>query len=153
MPETDDTTDTSGAIELLGPIDYFLVEFSGDKTVGKGLPVLLDLVDRRIIRVFDLVFLRRSLAGETTIVTPAELDEDGSLDLALFEDGRVASVSLVRPSGVDEYDRNVVHVVRRMPTFGRVPPALGASAVFRISYDSRNPAVGRSGPGPGRVSN
>jgi TonB family protein len=73
-------------------------------------------------------------------------------DLALFEDGRVASVSVVRPSGVEEYDRNVVHVVRGMTGFGRVPVPLGPGAVFRISYDSRNPAVGRSGPGPGHLS-
>jgi TonB family protein len=98
--------------------------------------------------------VQRALSG--TFPGWAILEGRGGLvvfDLALFEDGRVASVSLVRPSGVDEYDRNVVHVVRGMPPFGRVPPALGPSAVIRISYDSRNPAVGRSGPGPGRVSN
>ena len=90
MPDTDsDTmTDASEVLEHLGPIDYLLIEFTGDKTVGEGLPVLLDLVDRGIIRVFDLVFLRRSLDGATTIVTPAELDGDGSLDLALFEGAR-----------------------------------------------------------------
>jgi TonB family protein len=73
-------------------------------------------------------------------------------DLALYEDGRVASVSVVRASGVDEYDRNVVHVVRGMRSFGRVPAPLGPSAIFRISYDSRNPAVGRNGPGPGHLA-
>jgi TonB family protein len=73
-------------------------------------------------------------------------------DLALSEDGRVASVSVVRASGIAEYDRNVVHVVRGMPGFGRIPALLGPSAVFRVSYDSRNPAVGRSGPGPGRLA-
>jgi TonB family protein len=71
-------------------------------------------------------------------------------DLALFEDGRVAGVSLVRPSGIDEYDRNVVQVVRGMPGFGRVPAPL--SATLRISWDSRNPVVGRSGPGPGHLA-
>jgi hypothetical protein len=88
MPDTDDVTDPSDVIEHLGPIDYLLIEFSGGKTVGEGLPLLLDLVDRGIIRVFDLVFLRRSLEGQTTIVTPGELDGDGSMDLALFEGAR-----------------------------------------------------------------
>jgi TonB family protein len=73
-------------------------------------------------------------------------------DLTLSGDGRVAKVAVVRPSGVAEYDRNVVRVVNAMPGFGRVPVALGGRAVLRISYDSRNPVVGRSGPGPGHLS-
>ncbi|HET9956683.1 MAG TPA: energy transducer TonB [Polyangiaceae bacterium] len=72
-------------------------------------------------------------------------------DLTLTDAGRVASVSVIRPSGIEEYDRNVVLAVRRVPGFGPVPPALGTRAVLRISWDSRNPAVGRNGPGPGRA--
>lgn len=73
-------------------------------------------------------------------------------DLTLSADGRVARVAVVRASGVVEYDRNVVRVVNGMPGFGPVPAVLGPSAVLRISYDSRNPVVGRSGPGPGHLS-
>lgn len=71
-------------------------------------------------------------------------------DLTLLEDGRVANVSIVRPSGIDEYDDNVVSIVRNLPSFGRVPPELGPRVVIRMNYDSVNPVVGRSGPGPGR---
>lgn len=70
-------------------------------------------------------------------------------DLTLLEDGRVAQVSVVRPSGVAEYDRNVVAGVRRIPSFGRVPSELGRRAVLRINWDSINPVVGRNGRGPG----
>lgn len=71
-------------------------------------------------------------------------------DLILLEDGRVAQVSVVRPSGIAEYDRNVVAGVRGISSFGRVPEEFGRRAVLRINWDSLNPAVGRSGPGPGR---
>jgi hypothetical protein len=88
MPDTDYSTDVPAAIENLGPIDYLLIEFPGDKTIGEGLPLLLDLVDRHVIRVFDLVFFRKSADGKTTIISPVELDGDGSVDLGLFEGAR-----------------------------------------------------------------
>jgi hypothetical protein len=88
MPDIDNETDLAGAIENLGPIDYLLIEFPGDKTVGEGLHLLLDLVDRHIIRIFDLVFLRRSADGETTILSPSEIEGDGSLDMSHFEGAR-----------------------------------------------------------------
>ncbi len=72
-------------------------------------------------------------------------------DLGLSADGKVASVAVVRPSGVEEYDSNVLSAVRRIASFGPVPPAFRSG--LRITYDSRNPVVGRSGPGPGRVAN
>jgi TonB family protein len=71
-------------------------------------------------------------------------------DLTIHEDGRLASVAVVRPSGIDEYDQNVVDGVRRIASFGRVPHEFGSRAVLRINWDSLNPAVGRHGPGPGR---
>ncbi|HEY8943775.1 MAG TPA: energy transducer TonB, partial [Polyangiaceae bacterium] len=71
-------------------------------------------------------------------------------DLTLLEDGRVAHVSVVRPSGIAEYDRNVVASVRGIGTFGPVPHQFGSRAVLRINWDSLNPVVGRHGPGPGK---
>ena len=87
MPDND-YTDAPASIENLGPIDYLLIEFPGDKTVGEGLPLLLDLVDRHIIRIFDLVFLRKSADGVHTVVAPTELEGDGTVDLTLFEGAR-----------------------------------------------------------------
>jgi Family of unknown function (DUF6325)/FG-GAP repeat len=69
----------------LGPIDYLVVEFPADRVTGEGLRVLVDLVDRGIVRVLDLVFVRKDLAGAVTVVAIADLDGDGKLDLAVFE--------------------------------------------------------------------
>ncbi len=70
-------------------------------------------------------------------------------ELALAADGRLERVRMVRPSGIDEYDGNVLTFVRRIPSFGPLPKALGQRALITMSYDSLNHVVGREGPGPG----
>ncbi|GAA4799725.1 hypothetical protein GCM10023200_40750 [Actinomycetospora chlora] len=67
-----------------GPIDYLVVEFPPGSATGEGMPLLVDLVDRGLIRILDLVFLRKDADGAVTTVEIADLDGDGSLDLAVF---------------------------------------------------------------------
>lgn len=69
----------------LGPIDYLVVEFPGNKMTGEGFPILLDLVDRGIIHILDLVFVSKDADGAMTIINIADFDGDGSLDLAVFD--------------------------------------------------------------------
>src|SRR5689334_2941446 len=52
-----------GDIDDMGPVDYVVIEFPGNRMTGNGLPMLVDLVDRGIIRIFDLVFVRKDLDG------------------------------------------------------------------------------------------
>lgn len=39
-----------------GPISYLIVESPGNKMTGEGFPILVDLVDRGLIRILDLMF-------------------------------------------------------------------------------------------------
>jgi hypothetical protein len=69
----------------MGPISYLIVEFPGNKMTGDGLAELVRLVDRGLIRVLDLVFATREEDGSLSAIAVADLDNDGELDLAVFE--------------------------------------------------------------------
>jgi hypothetical protein len=71
--------------EALGPISYLVVEFPGSKMTGEGFPILVDLVDRGLIRILDLTFVTRDLDGAVRAVELRDIDRDGQLDLAVFE--------------------------------------------------------------------
>lgn len=76
------TTDSHAEI---GPIDYLVIEFPGDRRTGEGLTLLVDLVDRAIVRILDLVFLRKELNGSVIRLAITDIDGDGNIDLAVFE--------------------------------------------------------------------
>ena len=78
-------TDMSDDDIEIGPIDYVLVEFPGNKMTGEGMPLLVDLVDRGIIRILDLVFVKKEQDGSVEGLAVADFDGDGELDLAVFE--------------------------------------------------------------------
>jgi hypothetical protein len=82
-----------------GPIDYLVVEFPGSRMTGEGFPLLLDLVDRGIIRILDLVFVSRDSDGSLTAAELADFDGDGNLDLAVFQG---AASGLLGPDDIDE---------------------------------------------------
>jgi hypothetical protein len=76
----------SDDIDEMGPIDYLVVEFPDtNKLTGEGFTQLVGLVDRGIIRIIDLVFVRKGDDGSVAGVAIADLDGDGKLDLAVFE--------------------------------------------------------------------
>jgi len=89
----------------VGPIDFLAVELPGAKLQGRGLDALLDLTDRGIIRILDLVVVQVDENGFTAMEL-TDLDGDGELDLAVFEGVRsgllddedvAQSASLVEP--------------------------------------------------------
>ena len=90
---------TTNDLDDIGPIDYLVVEFPGSKMTGEGLPLLVDLVDRGIIRILDFVFVKKELDGSVMGMAIADLDKDGTLDLAVFEG---ASSGLLDQEDLDE---------------------------------------------------
>ncbi|WP_217629114.1 DUF6325 family protein [Sanguibacter gelidistatuariae] len=95
----DENADALSAFEDMGPVDYIVVEFPGSRFTGHGLPLLVDLVDRGVIRLLDLVFVKKELDGSLTGLVLADLDADGELDLAVF-DG--VSSGLLGQDDIDE---------------------------------------------------
>ena len=86
-------------LDEMGPIDYLVVEFPGSRMTGEGLPLLVDLAERGIIRILDLLFVKKELDGSVAGVAIADLDKDGKLDLAVFEG---ASSGLLGKDDIDE---------------------------------------------------
>jgi Family of unknown function (DUF6325) len=93
------TAATGGELDSMGPIDYIVVEFPGSRFRGEAMPLLVDLVDRGLIRVLDLVFVKKELDGTVRGIQIADMDGDDRLDLAVFEG---ASSGLVDREDVDE---------------------------------------------------
>jgi len=71
--------------DAMGPISYLVVEFPGNKMTGDGLPILVDLAARNVIRILDLLFVSRGDDGAMRAVELRDLDLDGRLDVAVFE--------------------------------------------------------------------
>ncbi len=89
----------SDELDEMGPIDYLVVEFPGSRVTGEGLTHLVDLVDRGIIRILDLLFIKKEDDGSVAGIAIADFDHDGVLDLAVFEG---ASSGLLDQDDADE---------------------------------------------------
>lgn len=69
----------------VGPIDYLIVEWPpGTEPNGEAFPHLIDLVDRGLIRIYDLAFVQKDEDGNVFAVNIEDLDLDGNPDLAVF---------------------------------------------------------------------
>ena len=85
--------------EPMGPISYLIVEFPGNKMTGEGFPALIDLVDRGVIRILDLMFVTCRDDGSVGAIDLRELDTQGHFDLTIFEG---ASSGMLDQSDFDE---------------------------------------------------
>ena len=86
-------------LDDMGPVGYLVVAFPTDRMTGEAFPLLVDLVDRGIIRILDLMFLRKDEDGTVTTLTQVDLDRMKVLEAALF-DG--ATSGLLGPEDVAE---------------------------------------------------
>jgi len=63
---------TDEQLQEMGPIDYVVIEWPGRQPEGEAAPLLVDLVERGVIRVLDIAFIAK--------------DEDGTVDSAELTD-------------------------------------------------------------------
>jgi hypothetical protein len=65
-------------LEEMGPIDYVVLEWDGEQPVtGEVMPLLLDLVDRGIIRILDLGFIVKDQDGSVAARDFTEVAQQG----------------------------------------------------------------------------
>jgi hypothetical protein len=62
-------------LEEMGPVDYLVVEWSDGQPNGEAAPLLVDLVDRGLIRIIDLAFIEKAEDGSVAALDLAHLGE------------------------------------------------------------------------------
>lgn len=69
----------------MGPIDVVVIGYpAGAPMTGEAIPILVDLVDRGIVRVLDALFVRKEADGTFSGFDLADLDEQTAGDLIVF---------------------------------------------------------------------
>jgi Family of unknown function (DUF6325) len=91
-------------LEELGPIDYVVLEWQGQQpNAGEVQPLLVDLVDRGIIRILDIAFVAKDQDGAVSAIDIGDLKqvaaafaefEGASSGLLGFEDLQEAAAAL-----------------------------------------------------------
>jgi hypothetical protein len=71
-------------LEEMGPIDYLLIEWPGRQPTGEAAPIVVDLVDRGIIRILDLAFIAKADDGSVAGLEVKDLGEQVE-ELKVFE--------------------------------------------------------------------
>lgn len=101
-PELDEEAD----LDALGPVDWIVVEFPGSRFKGEIAPMLSDLVERDLIRVLDLVVLKKDADGTLEAFELSDLDEseigglrahETELAMLLSEDDVNAVAAAIEP--------------------------------------------------------
>ena len=72
-------------VDELGPVDWIVVEFPGSRFNGQIAPALLDLVERDLIRVLDLLVLKKDDDGSLEAFELSDLDEAEIGELRTYE--------------------------------------------------------------------
>ena len=73
-------------LDELGPIDIVVIGFPADAPMtGEAAPLLVDLVNRGIIRVFDVLFITKGEDGAVAGFTIDGIDQERIGDFTVFE--------------------------------------------------------------------
>jgi uncharacterized membrane protein len=60
----------------IGPVEYMIVAFPGNKFRGEIAPALADLVESGTIRIIDLAFVGKDADGDVVAFELSDLDDD-----------------------------------------------------------------------------
>jgi Family of unknown function (DUF6325) len=72
-------------LEEMGPIDYVVIEWPDKQPTGEAAPLILDLHDRGIIRILDVVLLAKDSDGSVATLELGGLDSGDAGGFADFE--------------------------------------------------------------------
>lgn len=63
-------------MEEIGPVDYAIIAFPGNRFRGEIAPAIADLVDDGTIRIIDIAFVGKDADGTAVAMELTELDPD-----------------------------------------------------------------------------
>jgi Family of unknown function (DUF6325) len=86
-------------LEDLGPIDYVVLEWPKQQPTGEAAPLILDAVDRGIIRILDIALLAKDSDGSVATLELGSLDGGDGIDFSAFEG---ASSGLIGEDDLEE---------------------------------------------------
>ena len=98
--------DDINSVDELGPVDWIVVEFPGSRFNGEIAPALRDLVDRNVVRVLDLLVLKKDSDGTLEAFELSDLDTseigelrgyESQLAMLLSEDDVTAVAAAIEP--------------------------------------------------------
>jgi hypothetical protein len=76
--------------DIRGPVDLFVITFTGSQFTGGLVPAMKDLVEKGIVRIIDMAFIRKDTDGGVQWLSFDELDVD-KLEALSTEEGRQAA--------------------------------------------------------------
>ena len=59
----------------IGPVEYVVIAFPGNRFKGEIVPALAELVDNDVIRIIDVAFIKKDADGNTTMFEYDSLDD------------------------------------------------------------------------------
>ena len=143
-------------VDELGPVDYIVVEFPGSKFSGEIAPALRDLVERGLVRVLDLLVLRKDEDGTLEAFELSDLEDteigelrrhERDLAMLLSEDDVTAVAAAIEPgstAGVLVWENSwaapfasaVRHSGGQLVASGRIPIQALAAAIGAAEDDT-----------------
>src|SRR5215470_14234953 len=82
----------------LGPLEYLMVAFEGNRFSGEILDALHDAQDKGIIRVIDMVVIKKDEQGNVTALELSELNEQEARPFSFLAGGLL---SIFEPDDVE----------------------------------------------------
>ena len=101
-----DEVDEVESVDELGPVDWIVVEFPGSRFKGEIAPALQDLVERELVRVLDLLVLKKDDDGALEAFELSDLEHseigdlrnyEAELAMLLSEDDVIAVAEAIEP--------------------------------------------------------
>ena len=140
----------------MGPVEYLVVEFPGNQFKGEIVPALVDLTTNGIIRIIDLIFIRKDEEGTVSWQELSDLpggeaaafdDLDGEVIDLLNEEDIVKTAEALNPNSsaallvyehvwATRMRDAVVNAVGRRVDNGRIPADVGDAAMAAAQSDA-----------------